>query len=1621
MKSMRMSLYTLGVATVLSLGLMGCPPDVGVGLLVSPESLDYGADQDELLLRVSKTYTGGAMDPMVIEADEEWVLPQNCLSISDDCVSRGPNNAIRIPVRIDRNKLTLGLNVGTLRLHTNSASVQTVSVAAYETAQADFTAKQRQVSFGRPVEFQDLSQVAEEAGAISRWVWHFGDGSVSTLPNPFHLYQHPGLFDVSLTITTTEGISRTVTKAKFVRVQELAATVDFVASKTNVDVNEEIVFTDLSHVENTPILSRKWSFGDGETSSALTPRYRYAAPGMYTVSLTITTDAGDLDQVKENYMVVRTSEGPHAKFVFDAGGQANPFAGEIVQFYDLSTAGSAPITDWAWDFGDDGVSTEQNPAHRFTQKGEYNVSLTVTSQYGTDTKRETVSVAYRPPKADFDAMPRRQFVGQPVSFIDKSDPGFAEIASWLWSFGDNTASTARNPVRSYANPGVYTVTLQVTGSDPDQRQDEIEKKDFITIIEGPQPAFKWTPHLAVVNDRVTFDASDTEETTEPILRYQWDFGDGSVGQGITRNHRFRQPGRYPVTLTVSTATGTASLTKEIVIDQPPIANFRATPRQGVAHVDTIGFTVNEQPSDARPITRYFWEFGDGESSSEAAPGHIYQRAGVFTVRLTVRYRHSQAAPGDAELVAVRERERYITITGMSSPYAEIAADKTWAYVNEPVTYSITTATSPNEPITHYSWDMGDGTIIPKTTPTPVTHSYNAPGHYAVRLTVEAAALPPEFQRYTAYLEPPISIVEDAEIDQYVSFEDGCFQYTNPVQQPITMAGQTVARAYLIYSLTSQCWNPDDAVHDDYVEWVHSMVIYDPIHKSNESAMLFIDGGSRNSTPVVEDALSQLAVLVGSPVVHIKNIPSQPIIFKDEVIVPGEEDNYSGEAFVLRRRSEDAAIAYSYDRYLKSWLDTDGAPTPEWPLLFPMTKAAVKAMDVAEEVLADVGVSVDGFVVTGASKRGWTTWLTGAVDQRVKAIAPIVINVLNMSDHLQHHRNAYGYWSPAIYDYAQKGIFDQLLPGDEGTDVSPEALALLEQVDPYEYALKGRYPMPKFMINATGDEFFVPDTAEFYFHDLQGDKHMSYVPNVGHGMGGIESTSLTDPSNPLGMLLAWYMTVTQEMSLPQFDYVFEPDGAIRVIVDPANPPTRVRKWRATSIDARDFRNPVLGAAWTSENLSAAPDGSYLATVPTPPPGSYTAFFVQLEFSNSAQFPATLQPLLQMAGYSVPSMIYTTGVRVTPEAYPEFTGYVANSERPDAVAFDEDKLPVIVVYGTPYEMGHYYGQLMADDINAFIPAFINAYLLDSGNSETFLMNAWAHDSVTLDPRLIEEMLGIADAPGVAVTLEQLQMAHAAAMRERIRNWTATSTAAYRELIQGTDAAHSVTINGPLARQLHQYQCAVMYIPDAGLPHTVFTYAGLTFGRTGVNLGGISAVEVPDPDGGDVFDPQRRSGAALIRSILYDALSLRDAVGMLKANAPRRRTTLIFGDGRNELRGAMLRLNSNGDIETERYDLATHPDWALQRRGLVADSEPLLRSELHNLLYQYILAELPSGLLTLDNLYMITATPPFARPNRNLLNVVYNSAGYWLQIDVAVAKDNDEARLDAFETIDMQRLLP
>jgi PhoPQ-activated pathogenicity-related protein len=424
------------------------------------------------------------------------------------------------------------------------------------------------------------------------------------------------------------------------------------------------------------------------------------------------------------------------------------------------------------------------------------------------------------------------------------------------------------------------------------------------------------------------------------------------------------------------------------------------------------------------------------------------------------------------------------------------------------------------------------------------------------------------------------------LDRYVAAPDTNYSYR--LVNTIPGEGYTT----FVLDMTSQAWLTTNEVNRTL--WKHWVVIVKPDSVTTSKSLLFIGGGS-NERPAPEKPDSKLvpiALATKSVVTELRMVPNQPLIFAGET----------------KGRTEDALIAYTWDKFLRTGDE-------RWPARLPMTKSAVRAMDTVIAFCAgpEAGkVKIDSFMVAGGSKRGWTTWTTAAVDKRVIAIAPMVIDLLNIEPSFKHHYSAYGFYSPAVRDYEDMQIMDW--------DGTPEYRALMKIEEPYEY--RDRLTLPKFIINSTGDQFFLPDSAQFYFGNLTGPKYLRYVPNTDHSLKNSDAAET---------LLACYHAVLTGASLPKFSWTIEKNGSIRIKTE--DKPKEVTLWQATNPDTRNFTLYTLGPAWKSSPLAEEKPGSYIASVEKPAKG-WTAYFAELTYPGNG--PAPIK--------------FTTEVHVTPDVLP-----------------------------------------------------------------------------------------------------------------------------------------------------------------------------------------------------------------------------------------------------------------------------------------------------------------------------------------------------------------------------------
>ena len=387
----------------------------------------------------------------------------------------------------------------------------------------------------------------------------------------------------------------------------------------------------------------------------------------------------------------------------------------------------------------------------------------------------------------------------------------------------------------------------------------------------------------------------------------------------------------------------------------------------------------------------------------------------------------------------------------------------------------------------------------------------------------------------------------------------------------------------------------DSKKVDQVEWWHYVDIIIPKQTTSSTGIMFIDGGEKSDDYFRLDAQSiGNAIKTESVIVNVSNIPFQPLNF-----LSSEQDSFE----------EDDLIAFAWNKFLKQGAKQKDV---EWLPRFPMTRAIVRAMDLAQEIVLQNDIVVKDFVVSGASKRGWTAWTTAAVDSRVKAVVPMVIDMLNLVPSFENHYRSYGEFSPAVQEYVNYNIQDWL-----GTE---EFKVLMSYIEPFSFIDK--FTMPKYIINAGSDEFFSTDSWRFYYDKLPGEKIIRYVPNKNHSLDG---RYLTED------LVSYFYRVINDIEIPSLSWNLSDNKLIAELDYDGEYDVSV--WTAKNDNGRDFRLWEEGELWEETSIGKLANNKYELNVIYNFKG-YKATMIEFTIDPESEFP----------------LIISTGPFVFPEKYP-----------------------------------------------------------------------------------------------------------------------------------------------------------------------------------------------------------------------------------------------------------------------------------------------------------------------------------------------------------------------------------
>jgi len=553
-------------------------------------------------------------------------------------------------------------------------TTKTQSVTVTTSPNASFTVSETSGCAPLTVQFTNTSSANATA---YNWQFPGGNPSSSTAQNPPSVeYALQGTYTVTLTVSNAAG-SSTATQIIVVNggpTANFSSTVSVLtATFTNASINS---------------LSYNWDFGDGESSSDPNPNHDYASDGTYTVVLTASNNCGTSTFTQN--VIINTEPG--------AGFSVSTSSGCAVLTVNFSDISSGNPVSWEWDFpgGTPGSSTDQNPTVQYFTPGVYDVTLVVTSVGGSTssfTQMDIITVNGAP-GAGFTSSVN----GLTTAFTNTS----TNATSFIWNFGDGSNSTASDPSHTYANDGVYTVTLTATNNCGSTIFEQT-----VTIVTPPTANFTTSASSGCTPFTVQFTNASSSNATS----YAWEFSGGTPATSTQENPiaTWNTAGVYVVTLTASNSAGSSTSTTTITVGSAPVAGFTYQ----IGGLTAVFANISTNGSS------YSWDFGDGSiPSSESNPSHTYAQVGSYTVTLSVT--------NECGTVTFTQT---VVVQG-SPPVAAIGANNESGCLPFSVQF---TDESAGEPIA-WTWTFQGGTPVISTDENPLV-SYSAPGTYDVVLEV----------------------------------------------------------------------------------------------------------------------------------------------------------------------------------------------------------------------------------------------------------------------------------------------------------------------------------------------------------------------------------------------------------------------------------------------------------------------------------------------------------------------------------------------------------------------------------------------------------------------------------------------------------------------------------------------------------------------------------------------------------------------------------------------------------------------------------------------------------------------------------------------------------------------
>ena len=576
----------------------------------------------------------------------------------------------------------------------NAAAVDSVIKVSYITVYAspvvDFVASDTTGCYPLNESLTDKSSPGD--GSLMKWLWDFGDGSTDSIQHPLHRYSNQGNYNVSLQVKNTDGCVSTLTRINYIQLRNGVAAGFSFSNPNSCKPPTTINFFNSS--TGTGLLNYQWDFGDGINSNQPVPTHTYNSAGSYTVKLITRNNFGCVDSI------IKTQAISIGTVSADFSMPAQVCAGQTFQLINHSQP-TPQIANWS--FGDNTISTEMSPVKKYLSPGNYVVKLV--SDFGAckDSVWKNVLVIAKP-TANFLATNTKSCSAPLTANFTASAAG---AISYKWFFGDGDSSSLENPAHTYKFIGSFDVSLIVTNVSG--CSDTLKQARFVQVLP-PHASIANLPQLGCAP--YNYIAISNSETVDSIVKYEWDFGDGSIETGKSPTHTY-PTGTYSVKLKITTAGGCVdsnTMANVIHVGIKPQPALVATPRYSCAF-QAIQFS----DLSVGDVDTWLWHFGDGGSSSVRNPTHLYQDTGYFNVTLIISSNGcSDSIRLDNYVYIKPPIAKFIDSSGCDSRFMKKFIDKSIG-------------------ATSWNWDFGDGNYSTEQTP---IHTYSSPGTYTVQLTVK---------------------------------------------------------------------------------------------------------------------------------------------------------------------------------------------------------------------------------------------------------------------------------------------------------------------------------------------------------------------------------------------------------------------------------------------------------------------------------------------------------------------------------------------------------------------------------------------------------------------------------------------------------------------------------------------------------------------------------------------------------------------------------------------------------------------------------------------------------------------------------------------------------------------